>query len=443
MTLRLSKHIMYQLDPTVCFNEESCLNNIDADIWRWSDKYLPLRYLQFVNSHYDSLEQQIQNSYEINTGVVLFATPEKIFCINLNADDILLTSIELDEEHYSKTGKPHFNLTHFHDRKINDGWIYRIVSPTFNLFWRQILRSVADSFNIQTNGLLKLIDDYHDDVNIGLIFPENFTEYEDKEQTAIIINSKITQYPLFLKSQEKYKQINLSLESNSNKANHYEYLDFMADKALCTINGLINGNKLPAKYKSEEFKKFSITLDQSFKYWRHISAMDIFVERSLSKKLPFIPIRCSLKDYSQETPNIKSDKFFAECANYIPDIEDIERIFLEYDCKLKKALGINLYSTYFTTHTLYYINGYYEQEIQKIARDEFIKFKNDSLNRVAHLLKHINPLIKHFTQFHPNDENLRDFFELKKHLDPLYRLADERYSYYYQQHYDTKEIDVI
>ena len=140
---------MYQLDLNVSFNEENGVNELLIGFNRWQDQYLPLRYLQFINNHYDSLEQQIKNTYEINTGVVLFATPEKIFCINLNADDILLTSIEIDEERYSKTGKPHFNLTHFHDREINDDWIYRIVSPTFNLFWRQILRSVSDTFNDQ------------------------------------------------------------------------------------------------------------------------------------------------------------------------------------------------------------------------------------------------------------------------------------------------------
>lgn len=433
---------MYQLDPTVCFNEENGLNKINIAICRWNDKYLPLRYLQFINSHYNSLEQQIKNTYEINTGVVLFATPEKIFCINLNADDILFTSIELDEEHYSKTGKPHFKLTHFHDREINDGLVYRIVCPTFNLFWRQILRSVADSFNVQSV-LLKLADDYPDDINVDLVSPENCTECENKEQTAIIINSKITQFPLFLKPQEKYRQISLALESNIKKAHHCDFFNFIADQTLCNINGLINYNKIPAKYKSEEFKIFSLALDKSFKYWRKMSDMDIFVEYSLSKQLPFIPIRCSFKNYNQEIPNRKPDKLFNECVNSILDIEDIERIAREYGCEFKKVLGINLYNAHFTTHTVYYINGYYEQVTQKIARDEFIKFKNDSLNRVAHLLKNINPLIKHFTQAHPNDENLRDFFELKKHLDLLYRLADERYSYYYQQHYDIKEIDVI
>ena len=276
-----------------------------------------------------------------------------------------------------------------------------------------------------------------------LISPENCLEYEDKVITEQILNSKVTQFPLFLKPQEKYRQISLALESNIKKAHHCDFFNFIADQTLCNINGLINYNKIPAKYKSEEFKIFSLALDKSFKYWRKMSDMGIFVEYSLSKQLPFIPIRCSFKNCNQEIPNSKPDKLFNECVNSILDIEDIERIAREYGCEFKKVLGINLYNTHFTTHTVYYINGYYEQVTQKIARDEFIKFKNDSLNRVAHLLKNINPLIKHFTQAHPNDENLRDFFELKKHLDLLYRLADERYSYYYQQHYDTKEIDVI
>lgn len=434
---------MYQLDLNVSFNEENGVNELLIGFNRWQDQYLPLRYLQFINNHYDSLEQQIKNTYEINTGVVLFATPEKIFCINLNADDILLTSIEIDEERYSKTGKPHFNLTHFHDREINDDWIYRIVSPTFNLFWRQILRSVSDTFNDQRTGLLTLIEDCPTDSDFQLISPENCLEYEDKVITEQILNSKVTQFPLFLKPQEKYRQISLALESNIKKAHHCDFFNFIADQTLCNINGLINYNKIPAKYKSEEFKIFSLALDKSFKYWRKMSDMGIFVEYSLSKQLPFIPIRCSFKNCNQEIPNSKPDKLFNECVNSILDIEDIERIAREYGCEFKKVLGINLYNTHFTTHTVYYINGYYEQVTQKIARDEFIKFKNDSLNRVAHLLKNINPLIKHFTQAHPNDENLRDFFELKKHLDLLYRLADERYSYYYQQHYDIKEIDVI
>lgn len=434
---------MYQLDPNVSFNEENGVNELLIGFNRWQDQYLPLRYLQFINKHYDSLEQQIQNSYEINTGVVLFTTPEKIFCINLNADDILLTSIELDRERYTKSGKPHFTLMHFNDMEINDGWIYRIVCPTFNLFWRQILCSVSDTFNGQRTGLLTLIEDCPTDSDFQLISPENCLEYEDKVITEQILNSKVTQFPLFLKPQEKYRQISLALESNIKKAHHCDFFNFVADQTLCNINGLINYNKIPAKYKSEELKIFSLALDKSFKYWRKMNDMDIFVEHSLSKRLPFIPIRCSFKNYNQEIPNRKPVKLFNECVNSILDIEDIERIAREYGCEFKKVLGINLYNTHFTTHTAYYINGYYEQVTQKIARDEFIKFKNDSLNRVDHLLKNINPLIKHFTQVHPNDENLRDFFELKKHLDLLYRLADERYSYYYQQHYDTKEIDVI
>lgn len=72
---------MYQLDPNVSFNEENGINELLIGFNRWQDQYLPLRYLQFINNHYDSLDQQIQNTYEVNTGVVLFATPEKIFAL--------------------------------------------------------------------------------------------------------------------------------------------------------------------------------------------------------------------------------------------------------------------------------------------------------------------------------------------------------------------------
>jgi hypothetical protein len=440
MILRLSKLIMYQLDPTICFNEENGLNKIDILVNRWNDKYLPLRYLQFANSHYDSLEQQIQNTYEINTGVVLFATPVKIFCINLNADDILLTSIELDEERYIKTGKPHFKLTHFHDREINDGWGYRIVFPIFNLFWRQILRLVADSFNIQSTGLLKLLEDYPNDSDFDLIYPENCTESENKEQTTIIINSKVTQFPLFLRTQEEYETINLSLNPNTSEAAHYEYLNFMTDKALCAVNGLINSNRLVQKYKSEEFKAFSLSLDEYFKYWRQVSNMDIFSKHVFTKSQPFIPIRCSLKYYDDM---INKNDFFNSLINQSSDVEEIERIAGDYGYGFDKVSAINLYSSHFIKLAVYHINGYYEQATQIIARDRFIEFKNSNLKRVSHLLERLNPLIEYFSKTYPNDENLRDFFQLKENLDHLYQIADARYEFVFQRDYDTKEIDVI
>ena len=436
---------MYQLEPNVCFNEENDLNNLLINVNdRWRDRDLPLQYLQFINGHYDSLEQQIQNSYEINTGVILFSTPEKIFCINLNDDNILLTSIEPDQERYTKSSQPHFILTHFNDKKINEGWFFRIVVPIFNLFWRQILRSVSKTFNVKATSLVKLIDDCPIDSDFQLISPENCFEYEDKDATTQIINSKVTQFPLFLYCQEKYNTINLNLNQNTNRSYHYEYLNnFISDQLLCKINGLINDNKIPFKYKSEEFKNFSLVLSKSFKYWRQISDMDIFFERHLSKEFPFIPICGSFKDYNQEFPNKTPDKLFEERTNCISDIEDIERIAFKYGYEFKKVLGINLSSIHFTTHTIYYINGYYEQVLQKIAIDEFIDFQKDNLDRVAHLLKHLNPLIQHFEQAYPNDENLVDFFELKKHLDQLYSLAEARYSFFYYHHYDTKEIDVV
>ena len=435
---------MYQLDQTVCFNEENGLNNIDTAICRWNDKYLPLRYLQFVNSHYVSLDQQIQNSYEINTGVVLFATPEKIFCINLNADDILLTSIELDEERYSKTGKPHFKLTHFHDREINDGWVYRIVCPTFNLFWRQILRSVADSFNVQS-GLLKLVGDYPDDINIDLVLPENCTECENKEQTASIINCKVRQFPLFLKAQDEFVSFNLSLNQNiaDDKIDHFKNLNYLVDKSLCAVRWLINENRIASQYKSEEFKAFSLSLSENFNYWREISNMAIFLKHIFSKNKPFIPIRGSFKNH-QEMPNTNnSDELFLKHINSPIDSDDIECIVGNYNYEFNKVLAIDIYTSHFTKLIAYYINGYYELVNQTIARDEFIKFKNSNLECVSHLLKHLNPLIEYFNKTYPNDENLREFFQLKKNLDRLYQIADARYEFIYQRDYDTKEIDVI
>ena len=435
---------MYQLDPTVCFNEENGLNKIYIAICRWNDKYLPLRYLQFINSHYGSLEQQIQNTYEINTGVVLFTTPEKIFCINLNADDILLTSIELDEERYSKTGKPHFNLTHFHDREINDGWVYRIVCPTFNLFWRQILRSVADSFNIQSTGLLKLLEDYPDDVSFDLVSPNNCTESENKEQTAIIINSEVTQIPLFLKAQEKYTKINLSLNPNTNDTPHYKYLNFIVDNILCNINGLVNDNRIAQKYKSEEFKAFSLSLGEHFKYWRQVDNMDVFDNLIFSKSLPLLPIKGSLK-CNEDVANKNNciEKLFNSLILQSADITDLERISSNYGYKFNRVLVIDLYSYHFAKLEAFHINGYYEKVAQTISRDRFIEFKNSNLKRVSHLLKHLNPLIEYFSKTYPNDENLRDFFQLKENLDRLYQIADARYEFVYQRDYDTKEIDVI
>lgn len=436
---------MYQLDPTVCFNEENGLNKIYIAICRWNDKYLPLRYLQFINSHYDSLEQQIKNTYEINAGVVLFATPEKIFCINLNADDILLASIELDEERYSKTGKPHFNLTHFHDREINDGWVYRIVWPIFNLFWRQILRSVTESFNIQSTGLLKLLEYDPDDVSFDLILPTNCTERENKEQTAIIINSKVTQFPLFLNPNEEFVSFNLSLNQNiaDDKSDNFKNLNFLADKSLCAVRWLINENRIASQYKNEEFKVFLLSLSENFNYWCEISNMDIFLKHIFFKNKPFIPIRGSFKNLQEFLNTNNSDELFVKYINSPIDTDDIEGIASNYGYEFSKVLAIDIYTSHFTKRTAYYINGYYEQANQTIAIGEFIEFKNSNLERVSHLLKHLNPLIEYFSKTYPNDVNLRDFFQLKENLDRLYQIADARYELVFQRDYDTKEIDVI
>lgn len=309
-------------------------------------KYLPLRYLQFINSHYDSLEQQIQNTYEINAGVVLFATPAKIFCINLNADDILLTSIELDEERYSKTDKLHFNLTHFHDREINDGWAYRIICPTFNLFWRQILRSVTESFNIQSAGLLKLLEDYPDDVSFDLVSPNNCTESEDKEQTAIIINNKVTQFPLFLNSNEEFVSFNLSLNQNivDDKIDHFKNLNYLTDKSLCAVQWLINENRIVSQYKNEEFKAFLLSLSENLNYWREISNMDIFLKHIFSKNTPFIPIRGSFKNRQEFLNTNNSDKLFLKYINSQLDTDDIEGIASNYGYEFSKVLAIDIYS---------------------------------------------------------------------------------------------------
>lgn len=322
--------------------------------------------------------------------------------------------------------------------------MYRIVCPTFNLFWRQILRSVTESFNIQSTGLPKLLEDYPDDASFDLISPNNCTESENKEQTSIIINNKVTQFPLFLKAQEKYTAINLSLNPNTNDTAHYKYLNFIVDNILCNINSLVNDNRINQKYKSEEFKVFSLSLGEHFKYWRQVGNMDIFDNLVFSKRLPFLPIKGSLKcDEYIPNKNDYIEKLFNSLMLQFADISLLECVSSNYSYEFNKVLAIDLYSYHFAKLEAFHINGYYEQATQIIARDRFIEFKNSNLERVSHLLKHLNPLIEYFNKTYPNDANLRDFFQLKANLDRLYQIADARYEFIYQRDYDTKEIDVI
>ena len=137
------------------------------------------------------------------------------------------------------------------------------------------------------------------------------------------------------------------------------------------------------------------------------------------------------------------NELFNSFINSSSDAENIEFIAGDYGYKFNKVSAINLYNSHFIKRTVYHINGYHDQASQTIAMGEFIKFKNSNLERVSNLLKCLNPLIKYFNKTYPNDENLRDFFQLKENLDILYQIADARYEFIYRRDYDTKGIDVI
>lgn len=105
---------MYQLNPLFSFNEDKLLEHIPPA--NTGDKYNIniLRCMNYISQHYSSLEQQINNTYEIETGFFFFCTPKTIFSLYFWSDSPedypAFVAISIDAEKTKAFGSPYYNI---------------------------------------------------------------------------------------------------------------------------------------------------------------------------------------------------------------------------------------------------------------------------------------------------------------------------------------------
>lgn len=105
---------MYQLNPLFSFSEDKLLAHIPPA--NTGDKYNinMLRCMNYISQHYSSLEQQIDNTYEIETGFFFFCTPKTIFSLYFwsdEPDDLpAFVAISIDSEKTKAFGSPYYNV---------------------------------------------------------------------------------------------------------------------------------------------------------------------------------------------------------------------------------------------------------------------------------------------------------------------------------------------
>lgn len=105
---------MYQLNPLFSFSEDKLLAHIPPA--NTGDKYNinMLRCMNYISQHYSSLEEQIDNTYEIETGFFFFCTPKTIFALYFwsdGPDDLpAFVAISIDSEKTKAFGSPYYNI---------------------------------------------------------------------------------------------------------------------------------------------------------------------------------------------------------------------------------------------------------------------------------------------------------------------------------------------
>ena len=76
--------------------------------------YLDFDTMNYISQHYSSLEQQINNTYEIETGFFFFCTPKTIFSLYFWSDSPedypAFVAISIDAEKTKAFGSPYYNI---------------------------------------------------------------------------------------------------------------------------------------------------------------------------------------------------------------------------------------------------------------------------------------------------------------------------------------------
>ena len=155
---------MYQLNPLFSFSEDKLLAHIPPA--NTGDKYNIniLRCMNYISQHYSSLEEQIDNTYEIETGFFFFCTPKTIFSLYFwsdEPDDLpAFVAISIDSEKTKAFGSPYYNVElHYASLKFLFDDVMSTLSKHIIKFCRNLKRHFSSS---------------HDEVNFLTLYEQKY-----------------------------------------------------------------------------------------------------------------------------------------------------------------------------------------------------------------------------------------------------------------------------
>lgn len=208
---------MYQLNPLFSFSEDKLLAHIPPA--NTGDKYNinMLRCMNYVSQHYSSLEQQINNTYEIETGFFFFCTPKTIFSLYFwsdEPDDLpAFVAISIDSEKTKAFGSPYYNVElHYASLKFLSDDVMPNLSKHLIEICSNLKRhfsSSPDEVNFLTlyeqkylNGLLTA-NEFNHQMKLPMFqYSRNVSicNYIKQYGNDLLFNKPFTNAPLFLES---------------------------------------------------------------------------------------------------------------------------------------------------------------------------------------------------------------------------------------------------
>lgn len=208
---------MYQLNPLFSFSEDKLLAHIPPA--NTGDKYNinMLRCMNYISQHYSSLEEQIENTYEIETGFFFFCTPKTIFSLYFwsdEPDDLpAFVAISIDSEKTKAFGSPYYNVElHYASLKFLSDDVMPTLSKHLVKFCRNLKRhfsSPPDEVNFLTLYEQKYLSDslsadkFHRQMNLPMFqYSRNVSicSYMKQYGNDLLFNKPFANAPLFLES---------------------------------------------------------------------------------------------------------------------------------------------------------------------------------------------------------------------------------------------------
>ena len=144
--------------------------------------YLVFDTMNYISQHYSSLEEQIENTYEIETGFFFFCTPKTIFSLYFwsdKPDDLpAFVAISIDSEKTKAFGSPYYNVElHYASLKF----LFDDVMPTLSKHIIKFCRNLKRHFSSS-----------HDEVNFLTLYEQkylngSFTANEFNHQMKLLM----------------------------------------------------------------------------------------------------------------------------------------------------------------------------------------------------------------------------------------------------------------